>query len=823
MYPSFVPTISARRSNTSNATEPIILDKTQIAVIGQYHNIQQRLRHGLSQIPEAKRTPRGVPIETVLDSVKSQSSNPGADGPFVRILEEVYAGKHFEDVDKDLTRINKHRRPSLSSVEDEDTIRILNKLRLVQNEADFKDSKSSETATITSKQRRRAARSISTNMSVSEGNEQPEAPLTLRERAKIRPVATKNPLVLRKQSSLSLRKLPSTISERPSPLKRIASEHMERRPTKASAEAAAPLIVEAPPDAKSLDGSFIAQSAIEKEATLPVPKLSFDLSRVLFNPGVYHLQDPRSRVYNFDPYLEKIMPVSEFNFEALNPYITSSQDDHLRNVSMKHNKRYIGSSSSMSGVMSHFHFLLSAWRPLDMSMLSKKIEGNRNFTVITRAPSGIFLRWRDGVYAVDADKEHDTPNILMMQGKSMEKLLTLEKEDFEKYRKPKVGEQAPAIDSDPESYHYSGCENFLLRSQLDAWDPRLPGTGMFDLKTRACAGIRMDMTNHENGMGYQIKERFGEWESFDREYFDMMRAAFLKYSLQVRMGRMDGIFVAYHNIERIFGFQYIPLSELDAGLHGQSDPCVGDREFKMTVKLMNEVFDLATKEYPKQSLRFIFETRDPTKTDPNGVMRIFAEPMSEAKIDKIQNKGKARVEEYEKNMAMGFQQQADGQNMGGQTLEAKLSPSTLESNSADIAFLEEIMRQEDVSESRIEEVDSTPDTMACWTIRIYNEVNGRPVVRPQNIKSSDRWIVKYEIGRVADTQARGLYNSCKNRRAAAFGGGDAEAKKENFFIQRIRQMSEAGRAWRDRQDEKDAQREKVMLYEPAGRVTPDSP
>ena len=37
---------------------------------------------------------------------------------------------------------------------------------------------------------------------------------------------------------------------------------------------------------------------------IKVPRLSFDLSRVLFNPGVYQLQDPRSRVYNFDPYLE---------------------------------------------------------------------------------------------------------------------------------------------------------------------------------------------------------------------------------------------------------------------------------------------------------------------------------------------------------------------------------------------------------------------------------------------------------------------------------------------------------------------------------------
>ena len=44
-----------------------------------------------------------------------------------------------------------------------------------------------------------------------------------------------------------------------------------------------------------------------------------------------------------------------------------------------------------------------------------------------------------------------------------------------------------------------------------------------------------------------------------RRFYDMTRSAFLKYSMQVRIGNMDGIFVAYHNTARIFGFQYISL------------------------------------------------------------------------------------------------------------------------------------------------------------------------------------------------------------------------------------------------------------------------
>lgn len=39
--------------------------------------------------------------------------------------------------------------------------------------------------------------------------------------------------------------------------------------------------------------------------------------------------------------------------------------------------------------------------------------------------------------------------------------------------------------------------NFVMRSQLDCYDPRLPGTGIFDIKTRAAVSIRQDMLNHE--------------------------------------------------------------------------------------------------------------------------------------------------------------------------------------------------------------------------------------------------------------------------------------------------------------------------------------
>jgi hypothetical protein len=295
------------------------------------------------------------------------------------------------------------------------------------------------------------------------------------------------------------------------------------------------------------------------------------------------------------------MPVAEFDFAALKEYITSSRDTSLKSIAKEHGKRYVGSTSSMTGVLAQFHFLLSQWREINTSMLSRGFpDKGKNFTLIQRSPSAIFLKWKDGTYAIDADKEFATANILSMLGKSMEKLLTLKTEDFERYRKSHP-EGVPEEETNArEAFHYSTMGDFLMRSQLDAYDPRLPGTGMFDLKTRAVVTVRMDTKNPERGSGYEIQGQLGNWESYEREYFDMMRAAFLKYSLQVRMGRMDGIFVAFHNTERIFGFQYVSLGEMDLALHGQSDTTLGDQEFKVSLDLLNKILDRATQKFPEQ-------------------------------------------------------------------------------------------------------------------------------------------------------------------------------------------------------------------------------
>ncbi|KAF2764353.1 Pet127-domain-containing protein [Teratosphaeria nubilosa] len=600
-----------------------------------------------------------------------------------------------------------------------------------------------------------------------------------------------------------------------------------------------------------------------------VPSLQYGLDRALFNPGVYQLQDPHSRVYNFDPHLQKITPIQDFDFNALKEYKTSSQDKMLSKLAQEHGKKYVGSTSSMTGTLAHFHYLLSNWRELNLDMLSRGFrEKTSTFTQINRAPNAIFLRWKNGTYAIDADKEYDRPNVLMMLGKSMEKFLTAPREEYERYTRGANNSITQEEKDEPEAYEYTSMGDFLMRSQLDAYDSRLPGNGTFDLKTRAVVSIRMDVEDFETMLGYELHTLQGKFESYEREYYDMMRSTMLKYMLQVRMGRMDGIFVAYHNIERIFGFQYLPIAEMDRVLHGQIDRCLGDQEFRVSLKMLNEVFEMATQKFPGQSLRFHFESAD----KPANMMWVFAEPVTEDEADAIQNKSKAKIAEFE-SAVMGIEKKVDeppsasgDDSSAAVTSQAEretptvvhsdplsayaavtakpASPSrdsdpeptdAMSGSQADVHFMEELSSNPS---------DHTKPLFAA-TIILKNHVNGKACEnnRPHNLTESDQWRVEYILKEAQipalDKWAR--YDDMKLRRRKVLdkedasleeeGGGSAEMgekiktkpeKRGDGYLRQLRELAERGREFRSKVDKLEEGKEKVVLGMPGAKGEGDA-
>ncbi|KAG0356297.1 hypothetical protein BG005_004798 [Podila minutissima] len=531
--------------------------------------------------------------------------------------------------------------------------------------------------------------------------------------------------------------------------------------------------------------------------TMPkVAVLEHGLDRVLFNPGVHWLQDPRSAVFNFDPYLRTICQPEDFDYNALQAYKTSSKDQSLLKITHRHDAKYMGSTSSMTSLLSQFYFLISAWKPLKTSHLSGAFAAQpKGFTRLSRAPSTIQLVYKGkGIYAIDADKSFDSSTVLMQLGKSMEKMLTSTPQEFSRFTKKNSWQVSQAEREAPEAFNYITADgSFMLRSQLDCEDPRLPGK-TFDLKTRAAVAIRLDVHNYELNQGYQLRKAHGILESFEREYYDMMRSAFLKYSLQVRIGQMDGIFVAFHNTARIFGFQYISLDEMDSRLFGSR--VMGDECFKNQLRLLNRTLDEITAKYPEQDLKITVDTDESVQS-----MNVWVETMPLG----------AAASERGKDVELTFDEDGAPEMQQG----AELS---------------------------------------LWQIVCYSRINNSTVVEPfeLNDRGTDNWELRYKIGelkkphmmneyrRMKAIQAEILSNDEeKNAVEAATAAADVMGSEENSeeaaaksrkevqaakaasrrdtMRNNLRRISERGRMHEEDQERRQGDSE-FVIWEPKGYV-----
>lgn len=385
-----------------------------------------------------------------------------------------------------------------------------------------------------------------------------------------------------------------------------------------------------------------------------IPTLSYGLERVLFNPGVHWLRDARTNVYNYDPFLRKLAHPDDFDLRCMPPFVPASSDETLHAIAKAQRCSYVTSSSSITQSMSLIYFVLTRMKGLNLDCLSQSFSDEpRTFTLLSRSPSSVILRPHSSTLrsiVIDKGPVVERENILMKMGNVMERLLTEPKEEYlgmflqkplpaqqdaplggsaagssapgqangssaEERGAQSPGVQAGGAASRPrtlqvqsasetldvqEAYSYMVAGKMLMRSQIDCHDARLPRGGTFDIKTRATLPVRMDMENWKKHGNYHLRTADGLFNSFEREYFDMCRSAMLKYNFQVRIGDMDGIFVAYHNASEIFGFQYISREEMDERIYGNG--ATGDAAFSLILQVYNGLLDVIVPKYPSDAL-----------------------------------------------------------------------------------------------------------------------------------------------------------------------------------------------------------------------------
>ncbi|KAI5964890.1 PET127 [Candida pseudojiufengensis] len=413
--------------------------------------------------------------------------------------------------------------------------------------------------------------------------------------------------------------------------------------------------------------------------TKDIPQLAHNLDRVLFSPGIHFLQDPRTRVYNFSPFLKKVISYKDFNFDAIGSYTPVDKHKTLLENAKKFKKQFYSSTSSMTSMLSKFYMVLNNYSP-------RKIErfGDIPFTgLATKLPSSLFVEPKgvydiegkqETVYSIQADKSCDSEIILSAMGLCMECLLTNPEDEFVKYRKDHE-------DSEPEqpknSYNYAGFGKFLMRSQLDCFDPRLPNNGTFDLKTRASTNIRYNSHDpNSSETNYQIFKLKGNYESYEKEFKDLIRTgALLKYLFQARIGQMDGIFIAYHNINSIFGFQYLPVEELDKIFYSrvsnddvlmedatdeeverflQNDNLpsyVGEMQFKFSMEIWEILLtEHILKDLPKDTaFRLVAQTYKPPYGKQNQ-LKIYVIPVTPKEINTFQSFNEKYPSDFKSNL-----------------------------------------------------------------------------------------------------------------------------------------------------------------------------
>ncbi|KRX00122.1 hypothetical protein PPERSA_10621 [Pseudocohnilembus persalinus] len=359
-------------------------------------------------------------------------------------------------------------------------------------------------------------------------------------------------------------------------------------------------IFERPVTTQKLDLSDLNIVEIENLQTFhKTPKLAHNLNMILKQPGnVFPVEEMMKLQKDKESadFLKNIVQPDQVDFNAMPPYIPPSQDELLLNFAKESNINFIMSTSTISLVLAQLYYLFSNFRNPSFDKISSAYDNEpKKYMISQRKPITNMLRRIDkdkNIYALDSDSGlfKYSNMILMDLGKVMENQYCLDPETFKKTLMKGHIDPDAVLDTDHHRFMRLN-NNICLRAQIDCQDVDENGNPfVFEIKTRALCPMRYDLNNYLDYMDYVVNQRSGIHSSFEREYYDMIRGAFLKYTFQLKIGRMDGAFVAYHNTKEAVGFEYVKTKEIERRIFGNST--YADTAFIICSKLLTTVLNL---------------------------------------------------------------------------------------------------------------------------------------------------------------------------------------------------------------------------------------
>eukprot|EP00177_Eucheuma_denticulatum_P006546 GFKZ01011917.1.p1 GENE.GFKZ01011917.1~~GFKZ01011917.1.p1 ORF type:complete len:618 (-),score=64.47 GFKZ01011917.1:248-2101(-) len=393
-----------------------------------------------------------------------------------------------------------------------------------------------------------------------------------------------------------------------------------------------------------------------------IPALAHGIDIVLRGDGVYPLEAPwipargnlrkhsKGNTLNYSDSLRKIVQPEQIAWNNIPRYVPAGSDQRLHDLaSATKGVKYCSSTSSITPAIAALYHLLSNFRDTDLTggLSSLVSDLPNNFAKMHRRPVAFEVKKAsEGVLSVNAHAGPESgPTILKDLGHSMERMLTHDPAAFaRKYvlsdeNGNKMDKGLICNRDEEQFYHYSQVSRFLLRAQIDCRNHR---TGeVFDVKTRAVAPIRYDLSNYQISKHRRLKFLRGKMDSYEREFYDMVRTVFLKYALQLRIGRMSGALVAYHNTTEILGLEYISLREIHSYVFGEER--WADIAFGAAIHLLEEVLRKSTDDLlrgePGERLKVVLNTEWSRLK-----MQVFVQRISDKEKDNFDSETFLRTE-----------------------------------------------------------------------------------------------------------------------------------------------------------------------------------
>lgn len=358
-----------------------------------------------------------------------------------------------------------------------------------------------------------------------------------------------------------------------------------------------------------IDTNPIPLNPVNVKQRVKVPHLAHGLNRVLHDGklhAIYGVGDEKK----FGParhtdYFRKILPPEMIAWDRMAKYVSAKHDTQLHKLATTlPGVQYVTSTSSISPTFSNLYHFISNFRQCNLvGGLSRNLfELPSHFAKYTRLPNAVDVTpvVMDGktVFSVSNHEAPGSNNTILLElGNSIERMLTHEPDEFMKrYVLDEVqgngkGEKTKTSNDwtceKEQFYNYSVANSMLMRSQIDCRD--VDDKFVFDLKTRAVQPIRYDIANYRENNNWKVTSLRGLSSSYEREFHDMVRTVFIKYALQLRIGRMDGALVAYHNTTELLALEYISLKEIESYVYGSST--WADVAFSVSVRLFELIMD----------------------------------------------------------------------------------------------------------------------------------------------------------------------------------------------------------------------------------------